>query len=723
MRPSLCWSLYLPLVAAVAPLEPCAIIADQVTESQTNNGSSAPVLVPAQLAEKCLKSIPFYPKLAATFIDELAKYMQWQSTLEALKNPPKSYLSTSVDILGGLNTIRETKYKSQWDFDLAIKALLNGAHDGHLKVSLCSQDIFTFIRKGAALVSVSETGTKAPEIYLYTDAILINNTQATVSPVVSIDGQDPVEYLEAVADAELLQDPDARYNRIFYSIDRFDDPLSYGSFYKNAAFSNNSITTLEFYNGSTIEFQNAAKAVEGFVARDGQDLFERYCLPRSTSQPEPIDSSGMAGSQGSVLDPPVSGPVGYPQPFLRDPYNQVNGYWLDDDTVVLQLPTFSTTDLPKDQPLVVAEAATDIVLKALADGRTKIIIDVSSNGGGLTTRAWDTFKLFFPDKFPYSASRFRRHTAVEGLVKVFTLLNESMAVTGEPFALAGQVTPDQKHNFSSYKELLGNETELGVKVSSLYANMNYTLESGRDDLSPIRGYGGRPLLKTQPFKSENILIVTDSGCSSTCAVFVNLMTNIGGVRAISFGGRPRKKPMQSIGGVRGSNVLSFQTISDYVSKAVALYQNNPQKLGFISEKEIAEFKDTAPRSLKEFPLILSSGSVNLRNAYQEGDDDLPLQFQYQAADCRLYYTIENIFRPETTWKAAKNAIWGNRTCVEGSTGGAGSLEDKKNKEKQEPKDNTGYNKDDKDEPENEADRAFVGWSILSVAFAILMSLA
>ncbi|KAH7477460.1 hypothetical protein FOMA001_g9149 [Fusarium oxysporum f. sp. matthiolae] len=32
--------------------------------------------------------MPFYPELAASFIDEVTKYIQWQSTLEALKNPP-----------------------------------------------------------------------------------------------------------------------------------------------------------------------------------------------------------------------------------------------------------------------------------------------------------------------------------------------------------------------------------------------------------------------------------------------------------------------------------------------------------------------------------------------------------------------------------------------------------------------------------------------------------
>ncbi|KAK7586283.1 hypothetical protein V3481_009029 [Fusarium oxysporum f. sp. vasinfectum] len=67
----------------------------------------------------------------------------------------------------------------------------------------------------------------------------------------------------------------------------------------------------------------------------------------------------------------------------------------------------------------------------------------------------------------------------------------------------------------------------------------------------------------------------------------------------------------------------------------------------------------------------------------EGDDDLPLQFQYQAGDCRLYYTAENIYHPKTMWKSAKEAIWGNGPCVKGSTGGTGSFEDWKKGKKNE----------------------------------------
>ncbi|KAK2477310.1 hypothetical protein H9L39_09798 [Fusarium oxysporum f. sp. albedinis] len=123
-----------------ATVDPCARISKAVSES-----NSSPVVVTAQLAKDCLESMPFYPELAASFIDEVTKYIQWHSTLEALKNPPETYTSFPTDILGGLKKIRSTNFSSQWEFDAAINALLHTANDGHLRVDLCST-LFSFIR-------------------------------------------------------------------------------------------------------------------------------------------------------------------------------------------------------------------------------------------------------------------------------------------------------------------------------------------------------------------------------------------------------------------------------------------------------------------------------------------------------------------------------------------------------------------------------------------------
>jgi hypothetical protein len=98
-------------------------------------------------------------------------------------------MPSPTDILGGLEIIRNTKYSSQWEFDQAIKSLINSANNVHFDVELCSFIPFTFIHN-TALVSVSTDGIEAPELYTSSDAKLLNSTEVDVSPVVSIDGQD-----------------------------------------------------------------------------------------------------------------------------------------------------------------------------------------------------------------------------------------------------------------------------------------------------------------------------------------------------------------------------------------------------------------------------------------------------------------------------------------------------------------------------------------------------
>lgn len=84
--------------------------------------------------------------------------------------PPAGYISTSVDLIGGLELIRERvtshEYENQFDFDWDVNYLISRANDGHLTVGLCSQQIMHF-EHGVPLVSVSDDGRELPQLYTY----------------------------------------------------------------------------------------------------------------------------------------------------------------------------------------------------------------------------------------------------------------------------------------------------------------------------------------------------------------------------------------------------------------------------------------------------------------------------------------------------------------------------------------------------------------------------
>ena len=174
-------------------------------------------------------------------------------------------------------------------------------------------------------------------------------------------------------------------------------------------------------------------------------------------------------------------------------------------------------------------------------------------------------------------------------------------------------------------------------------------------------------------QSEHFLTMyqqmTDGSCASTCAMFASLMKKQG-VRTIAFGGRPQHGPMQALGAVKGAQYLPLSTIHHYISTAydTAL---NASRAGsqLLSPDQLARFQLLAPPHPNHFSLrfnTLGNCGVNFRNAYGEDDAITPLQFVYEAADCRRFYTVENLVWPASAWVVAADAMLGNGSCVRGS---------------------------------------------------------
>lgn len=145
-----------------------------------------------------------------------------------------------------------------------------------------------------------------------------------------------------------------------------------------------------------------------------------------------------------------------------------------------------------------------------------------------------------------------------------------------------------------------------------------------------------------------------------------------GVRTITFGGRPQKAPMQCVGGVKGGQSLGINYINGYIQQASGLIADsvgsgNP----LLTTAEWQAFNKSSPKTTAS---LLWSGNLNLRNEYDPDDDQTPLQFVYEAAECRLFYTLANYLERETVWQAAAKAMFGGGQCVQGSMNGKGSLD-------------------------------------------------
>jgi hypothetical protein len=72
-----------------------------------------------------------------------------------------------------------------------------------------------------------------------------------------------------------------------------------------------------------------------------------------------------------------------------------------------------------------------------------------------------------------------------------------------------------------------------------------------------------------------------------------------------------------------------------------------------------------------FTRAYENATVNLQDPICKGDpSQTALQYQYELADCRLYYTPEMVLDVSATWGAASDARWGDKPCVAGGFGNA-----------------------------------------------------
>jgi hypothetical protein len=171
------------------------------------------------------------------------------------------------------------------------------------------------------------------------------------------------------------------------------------------------------------------------------------------------------------------------------------------------------------------------------------------------------------------------------------------------------------------------------------------------------------------------VIIQDGFCGSTCAIFAELMREQGKVQTIAVGGRPYNAPMQGVGGSKGSQKLDMDTLYAFAERtikvaealdgaAVAKKLNDTTAVGRIYNAEQIYKRTTIPN-----PGSSLVGAINSLNNQRQGDDtETPLEFLYEAADCRLFYTAASYLDPVNLWAMAVDAKWGSGNCVSGSTG-------------------------------------------------------
>lgn len=618
-------------------------------------------IVPASVAYECLKSVPLGKQAAIELVDAIEPYLEWQSDPNYKKNPPADYSYPGYDMFGNLAKVRanlvDDKYDGEYAFQLDLyETVFLPGHDGHFIMypDLLSR-AFRFGRQ-RSLVSISEDGSKLPVIKLFEDVV----ADPSSAPVVEeINGIEAAKFIEdTIAKSTYNQDADAAYNSMFFekALNASSGVTGYfASSGRSSMLYPGPTTTFSFSNGTKLELNNLAQLQTNMNdVTDGQSFYNKFCTPRAAAA-----SVSSTAKTNRVLP-------GYPEPVISTSDGVVSGYYLEgeglDHVAVIALTAFESSSIPEFQSVT-----RDFFAEAKAAGKTKLVVDFQGNGGGYILLGYDFFRQLFPHIQEDGFSRFRENEGFNAIADIVSKAGEGF----DPYTSDNSVMIELYQSWFNYRSdlnlTLGHFPTFDDKFAPHeYANTPYT-NLMRWDLNDelttknatfglgmdVSGYRSLKNL-TQPFRAEDIVLLYDGVCASTCTIASEMLRLQGKVKSVAFGGRPKEGAIQGVGGVKGSQVLQFQAILSYARYAANLTDDEEQK------KILSRYTD--------LPITRSLGAgVNVRDQIlpDDVDEGLPAQFVVEEADCRLYWTADMITDVTKIWSAAANSAFNGAKCANG----------------------------------------------------------
>ncbi|KAL9949451.1 hypothetical protein D7B24_003819 [Verticillium nonalfalfae] len=611
-------------------------------------GSSSPALVRPSIAYECLRSIAVDTERDIALLEYLEPWLEFQSTVGILADPPEGYMYPGVDILGGFsnmtNMLRNGDYDNQYDFIVDLFRLINvKPREGHLSYTPALISAVQFATP-AVFISISEDGTSLPSIYLYDDYLQSQSQGYDAAEVVSFDGTPIFDWLQQRGvDNDRNQDPDASWNSQLYSAALDNIGVSAAS----TIFAHGNLTdqsTIVFGNNTEVSFNNVAVLVGDFSnISSGEDVHNRFEVPDRFGNAESSPFTKLAKRQSDGFDN-----VGYPDPFVIHEDGYISGYHFRrgklDDTAVLAVKSFLTSDLESQPEADLEEfvrVVSTFVTDSADDGKDRLIIDFQGNGGGSLANLIALYLFLFPQAETFLPLRARANPLLNWMGETAVEFRAPMLPV---YDLRTAVDEDM-NTFSSWSDFYDLETILGDDFTQIYHPL---------DMSLFRQFSSLP----EHFTANNTVILTDGFCASACALAVGLMSRLLGIHVVTLGGRPNERPMQAVGGTKGGPILTLDW-GKAIFPDIASEERPP------SDLRTAPFSEVGPPLAGPPPemIVVNSANVHLH----DDDDAAPLQFVYEAANCRLFYTWETLTNLTNLWEAVSDVKWDGASCVSGST--------------------------------------------------------
>ncbi|KAG0026905.1 hypothetical protein BGZ81_006034 [Podila clonocystis] len=545
--------------------DPCSTFAKQ---AKTENS-----LLSFNAVRDCYRAQPYNAEVAAKTITSLENLIgNFYVFLDAAKAKTKAPFDTPrVDLLAGLKKIRATKWKSDYDFSMALTYLTFSANDGHLAFRSECYRTASF-HQPISLYAPVIGGSQQIRVFYADDTQPGVPKNSLVDCVVTtIDG---VPALKAVQDftdrtAQISKDPGVRLNDALASTSWYNEwHISPGGFAKRWEVPAKS--SMDY----TIQCGTAApqKLTVPWIVKpnteyiyfnsftDTKTYWDAQCIapasPYDNSRGHPGNSISRNGKnvtipevdfvhqRTNVLAPATQlfrerGSIALPRGGGRNGRNGALAV-ISKAKEILITATTAFYRLDKSDACVAVIASEEAAyfkfdasdylgfidgLKALRNGGCKkLILDMTNNGGGSVDFAYFINSVLFPATLPYFDEDLRASPIAQGVAQaagkmtsvssIFDSRGYNSVATRKPFKDATMFTKT-------------------VSMSRGGSTSAYTQRNFFDYAWPFM-----PMAKneTLPWKAADMAIVTNGFCGSACTMIATRFNVMNKVRTYAVGG-------------------------------------------------------------------------------------------------------------------------------------------------------------------------------------------
>ncbi|KAF8270058.1 hypothetical protein EI94DRAFT_1771038 [Lactarius quietus] len=572
----------------------------------------------------CQKSFPFSEVLRQNVLTVVSRVFDFYTFEDFYLNSPPPFQESTTDIRAEIARINRTYYATDYDFNLDLWDFTTQLNDGHTRWFPECYNAYQNVLPAPVVIldngifiapnSVDLLNQLGSNFTDYFAAKKFNWQRLAGARVISIGGLPAFDYIDEIArtvsgnflDHNVrLSDLQSTFSQ---RVGALAGPLFLAQTSLNFSLIPINSTVPEFVDVPFVAF------FIGYSFTDGKSYWA-ITAPQTMRQmgltygldpaARPNTAVGLPGPSFPTLIP-TNGSTGVIKSFIL-PGNK---------TGVMFVSSFGG-DFYQFQFDVQAA-----VKQFKASGVTNLLIDVTNNGGGYVDLAFFLHQYLAGTEagFPGFQSTSRANPLAQKILKA--VIHQGRSSSTSFYApdnwqfLNGTRMP---HNFDY------NDPSAPFVVNG---RSDPTSQRFEDALRPMNV----TIPTTPPFDLNNVVIVGNGNCASSCALFTTIMFERHQTKMAIFGGNP-SQPIQ-YKGMAGNQVLEWADLDTEIKTA-----------------GLKDVRGVCPALSESRLRRLVSGNMrhNWRSAYSFFDESVPIAYASEPPQYRFPYTAETYNNPQNLW--------------------------------------------------------------------------